>query len=178
MPPHPCLYINNAPVWLGRVTEYHILKKEGKKDTMNYKHFREVIPSLDLEESRWYGTIYRMSLARSVRSVGRGVPDFLVVPHPKGLTWECVAAPVKVSYPGWIWKILVLHETLTRALNRIGQWRKNLGQLLCPAPTSTSLPVPYCRPFTLGSRDLSSKVANFFCLPHNHTLSRGFKPQR
>lgn len=50
-------YIDNAHVWLGRVTEYHNLKKEGKKDTMNYKHFREVIPSLDLEENRRYGTI-------------------------------------------------------------------------------------------------------------------------
>lgn len=57
MPPHPCLYIDNAHVWLGRVTEYHNLKREGKKDTMNYKHFGEVIPSLDLEENRRYGTI-------------------------------------------------------------------------------------------------------------------------
>ena len=90
-------------------------------------------------------------------------------PHPKGLTWEYVAAPVKVSYPGWIWKILVLYETLTRALNGIGQWRKNLWQLLCPAPTSTSLPVPYFRSFSLRSRDLSSKVANLFSAYHTTT---------
>lgn len=110
-----------------------------------------------------------MSLARSVRSVGRGVPDSLVVPHPRGLPWECVAAAVKVSYSGWIWKILVWHETLTRALNRIGQWRKNSGQLLCPAPTSTSLPVHYCRPFSLGSRDCPPRLPIFSLLttqPH------------